>query len=168
MEANPTATTSNTSTQHIAKHLRQVFLGGNWTTSCIKEHVTGLDWQTATKQLHSTNSIMMLVFHINYYVQAVTSVLEGKELQANDKYSFDAPTISSQEEWDSFTDSVFRNVHTLASLIEQLPDSILNQTFVNEKYGTYFRNLYGLIEHTHYHLGQIVILHKIIEQVSVG
>lgn len=161
MEVNSTGSTSSTFTLCIANHLRQVFFGGNWTTSYLREHIEGLDWQIATKKQHSNNSIMMLVFHINYYVLAVTSVLEGKELQANDKYSFDAPTISSQAEWDSFTDSVFRDVHTLASLIEQLPDSILNQTFVNEKYGTYFRNLHGLIEHTHYHLGQIVLLRKI-------
>jgi hypothetical protein len=164
MEGNSILTNPTVSTQHIANHLRQVHIGGNWTTSCLREHIAGLDWHTANKQLPSFNSITKLVFHINYYVRAITSVLQGNELQANDKYSFTAPAINSQEEWDSFTESVLNDAEVLALLIEQLPDSILNQNFVHEKYGTYFRNFHGLIEHTHYHLGQIVILRKIIEQ----
>jgi hypothetical protein len=32
--------------------------------------------------------------------------------------------------------------------------------FDDGKYGTVLRNILGLIEHTHYHLGQIVILKK--------
>jgi hypothetical protein len=49
-------------------------------------------------------------------------------------------------------------------LIEQLPESKLGETFFDEKYGTYYRNLHGIIEHTHYHLGQIVLIKKIILQ----
>ena len=45
-------------------------------------------------------------------------------------------------------------------MIAQLPDSRLEAIFVEEKYGTWFRNIHGLIEHTHYHLGQIAIIKK--------
>ena len=31
-----------------------------------------------------------------------------------------------------------------------------------EKYGTYYRNFHGLIEHAHYHLGQIVLIKKLV------
>ena len=33
-----------------------------------------------------------------------------------------------------------------------------------EKYGNYFRNLTGIIEHLHYHLGQIVLIKKLIAE----
>jgi len=49
-------------------------------------------------------------------------------------------------------------------LIEQLPESQLWVTFSQEKYGNYYRNLHGIIEHIHYHLGQIVLIKKIILQ----
>jgi len=32
----------------------------------------------------------------------------------------------------------------------------------NGKYGNYFRNIVGVIEHIHYHLGQIVLIKKIL------
>ncbi|MEM8891667.1 MAG: DUF1572 domain-containing protein, partial [Bacteroidota bacterium] len=36
--------------------------------------------------------------------------------------------------------------------------------FVDEKYGTYRRNIDGMIEHCYYHLGQISIIRKMIAE----
>jgi hypothetical protein len=46
-----------------------------------------------------------------------------------------------------------------------LPESKLAETFSDEKYGNYYRNIHGIIEHTHYHLGQIVLIKKILSQL---
>jgi len=51
-------------------------------------------------------------------------------------------------------DKTFVEVELLINLTEQLPDNKWEEIFVQEKYGTYYRNLHGLIEHTHYHLGR--------------
>ena len=61
---------------------------------------------------------------------------------------------------------IWKDVERFVKLIEKLPDSILGENFTDKKYGTYFRNLNGIIEHTHYHLGQIVIIKKILLQES--
>jgi hypothetical protein len=47
--------------------------------------------------------------------------------------------------------------------ISELPETILWENFTSEKYGNYYRNLQGIIEHTHYHLGQIVIIKKMLK-----
>jgi len=60
--------------------------------------------------------------------------------------------------------NAWHEAESFAALIEQLPDSKLRAQFTDEKYGTYYRNLQGIIEHTHYHLGQIVIIKKILAQ----
>ena len=41
-----------------------------------------------------------------------------------------------------------------------MPEEELNQVFVDEKYGTFHRNINALIEHGYYHLGQIVLIKK--------
>ena len=38
----------------------------------------------------------------------------------------------------------------------------LDEAFVDEKYGTYHRNIDGMIEHCYYHLGQIVLIKKML------
>jgi DinB superfamily len=151
----------NTAIQ-IAKHFRDVHFGGNWTSVNLKDSLNDITWQQATTKLYSLNTIAALVYHINYYVKAVSKVLTGEPLNAHDKYSFDVPSIGSEEGWQDLLNTLFADAEYFAGLIERLPDSKLQDVFMEEKYGTYYRNLHGIIEHTHYHLGQIVLIKKIV------
>lgn len=151
-------------TAQIAKHFRDVYFGGNWTSVNLKEALANVDWQQATTKVSSFNTIATLVYHMNYYVSAVQNVLQGEPLNAHDKYSFDHPPVLSQEDWEQLLAKTWRNAENFASLIEQLPESQLGETFVEEKYGNYYRNIHGLIEHIHYHLGQIVLIRKLLLQ----
>lgn len=151
-------------TTQIAKHLREVYFGGNWTFSNLKDHLENLTWQQATTQVYSFNTIATLVYHSNYYIVAALQVLQGGPLESKDKYSFDHPQIKSQEDWQKLLDKVWADVETFAKLIEQLPEHKLLENFTDKKYGNYYRNLHGIIEHTHYHLGQIVLIKKLVLQ----
>lgn len=149
-------------TSQIAKHIRDVHFGGNWTTTNLKELLSDVTWEEANRKIDSFNTILSLTFHINYFIAGVAKLLEGEELTIRDKYSFMHPSINSEEEWKSFQDKVFTEAENFALLIEKLPDTILNEDFYDPKYGNYFRNFHGIIEHSHYHLGQIVIIKKLI------
>ena len=154
-------------TTQIAKHFRDVHFGGNWTSVNLKETLTDVSWQQATTKIYSLNTIATLVFHINYYVSTVTKVLQGEPLNAHDKYSFDLPPIQSQEDWEKLLNKTWNDAENFAQLIEQLSEGKLGEIFSEEKYGNYYRNIHGIIEHTHYHLGQIVLIKKILLQ-SLG
>lgn len=149
-------------TAQIARHFREVHFGGNWTSVNLKDSLAGITWQQATTKVYSLNTIAALVYHINYYVSAVLKVLEGGPLDAHDKHSFELPPIQSHEDWEKLLNKTWTDAKNFASLIEQLPESILENDFSEKKYGSYYRNLHGIIEHTHYHLGQIVLIKKII------
>ena len=151
-------------TKQVAKHFREVWFGGNWTSVNLKETLAGVTWQQATTHVTSLNTIAALVYHINYYVAAVLKVLQGEQLNAHDKYSFDLPPIQSREDWEKLLERVFAETEKFAILVENFPDSKLEEIFVNEKYGTWYRNFCGIIEHTHYHLGQIVLIKKLLAQ----
>ena len=131
-------------------------------TQLIKEQIDDLDWKQATTKIGSLNTIAILTFHLNYYVAGLIQVLEGGPLEIRDKYSFDAPPIESQEDWEALRDKSYRDAEKFANLIEALPDEQLSQGFVDEKYGTYYRNLTGVIEHSYYHFGQISLLKKMV------
>jgi hypothetical protein len=89
-------------------------------------------------------------------------VLQGEPLNAKDKYSFDLPPIKSENDWQAMLEKTWNDAETFANLIERLPEEKLSETFVEEKYGNYYRNLQGIVEHVHYHLGQIVLLKKLL------
>ena len=149
-------------TTQIAKHFRDALFGGNWTSVNLKEALSDVTWEQATTQVHTFNTIADLVYHINYFVNAASKVLQGGPLDAHDKYSFDLPPILSQQDWEKLLDNSFTDAENFATLIEQLPENKLWEDFSDNKYGNYYRNIHGIIEHTHYHLGQIVLIKKIL------
>jgi uncharacterized damage-inducible protein DinB len=126
----------------------------------------GVTWQQATTKVDGFNTIAALVYHIHYYVRSVLEVLEGKPLNAKDAYSLDCPAIDCQKDWENLLDKTRTDAEKFADLVAKLPESKLWETFSEEKYGNYYRNLHGIIEHTHYHLGQIVLLKKMLPQVD--
>ena len=151
-------------TSQLAKHIHQVYFGGNWTEVNLKATVSNITWETATKKIEGFNSILALTYHIHYFVKVQLRVLEEDLLDGRDSESYKHPIISTQTEWEALQTKMLKDAERFTALLSKLPNSILNQPFTNEKYGTYSTNILGLIEHTHYHLGQIVILKKLIEK----
>ena len=148
--------------QQLAKHLRDVHFGGNWTCVNLKTVLADVTCQQATTQVYQLNTIATLVHHMYYYVGVVTRVLQGHPLEGKDELSFIYPPITSEEQWQALLNRIWADVETFASLVEQLPEDIWTQNFNEEKYGTYYRNIMGFIEHTHYHLGQITLIKKVL------
>lgn len=148
-----------------AKHFRDVHFGGNWTSVNLKETLADVSWQQAVTKVDTFNTIAALVYHMNYYVSAVLKVLQGQPLAASDKFSFDLPVIQSEADWESLLHKTWADAENFASLVEQLPENRYGEIFVDDKYGTYFRNMHGIIEHIHYHLGQIVVIKKLLPKV---
>lgn len=146
----------------IARQLREVHFGGNMTGANLMDNIEGLTWQQATTQVHSLNTIALLTFHINYYEAGLIRVLHGGPLDIRDKYSYDMPPITSEEDWQTLKEKVLADGETFAKEIEQLTDSDVAGPFLDGKYGTMYRNLTGLIEHMHYHLGQIALVRKMV------
>ena len=96
--------------EKIAKHIREIHFGDNWTAVSMKQSLADVNWEQATTKVHSCNT----------------------------------------------------DAEKFALLIEQLPENKFEETFIDEKYGNYYRNIHGIIEHNHYHLGQIVLIKKIL------
>jgi DinB superfamily len=148
--------------KQTAKHFREAHFGGNWTAVNLKDSLADVSWQQAVTKVHSFNTIAALVYHLNYYTVAVLNVLRGTPIAAHDKYSFDLPPVTSQQDWDSLVAKTFADAEALAALAEALPEGKLSEDFYDNKYGSYFRNLIGITEHLHYHLGQIVLIKKLL------
>jgi len=154
---------SNERTLQLANRFREILLDGTWVANTnYKAQLTDLGWEIATTEFNSLNTIAALAQHVHYYIAGLKNVFKGGTLDVKDKYSFDFKPIHSQDEWDAFLIKLWNDAEEFASLIELMPNEKLKEVFVNEKYGTYQRNIDGIIEHSYYHLGQIVLIKKIL------
>lgn len=153
-----------TTPQHLAKHFRELHFGGNWTWSNLRDVLSDVTVEEANRKQGDFNTIAALAFHIHYFVDVILRVLDGGPLTGDDKESFTHPPFETATDWEAFLAKMWQDAEAMTKLIEQLPPEKLAQTFCAEKYGDYFRNLAGVIEHSHYHLGQIVILKKLMRE----
>ncbi|MBK9737454.1 MAG: DUF1572 domain-containing protein [Saprospiraceae bacterium] len=145
----------------ISNRLREVLLNGKWIANTnFKEQLLSIDWIQAIQKIDHLNTIALLTFHINYYIQGILNVFNGGALDIRDKYSFDLPEIKSEVDWNMLVDNLIKNAEEFANKVEQMDDSILDKPFVDEKYGSYLRNIEGVIEHSYYHLGQVTLIIK--------
>ena len=151
-----------TTSQLIGIHLQQFITGPNLTGSHMSQHLDDVSIEEAATSLYGLNSIAQLVFHIHYYINAVGEVLEGKPLLAKDSLSFDAPLITTEAAWELQKEQLYAATQRCAQLAKYLNQEQLKEEFVLKKYGSYEHNLVGLLEHSHYHFGQIVIIKKIL------
>lgn len=151
-------------TGNAAKHLKDVYFGGNWTAVNVFGVIQDISFAEIHQKINGFHSILELVYHQYYFVTSLKMVLKGEELTTKDKFSFDHPPVNNEIEWSSFQTMIGETVLETVHLLEQMPDEQLLQPFVRPEYGTWFRNISGVIEHIHYHLGQLTILKKLIRQ----
>jgi hypothetical protein len=149
----------------IANRLREVFLSGKWIANTnFKEQLLNVSWEQAIQKVGNLNTIALLTFHINYYLVGLLQVFNGGKLEIRDKCSFDLPEIKTEKDWSNLVNDFFSNSEMFANQVEQMDETLLDQPFVEEKYGSYLRNIEGVIEHSYYHLGQVSLLRKMIMQ----
>ncbi len=147
----------------LAKRFREVTLNGTWIANTnFKDQLTSTSWKIAITQHQSLNTIAVLAQHIHYYIKGISNVFKGGNLDISDRFSFDFPPIESQVQWEAFLTKFWNDSEEFAQLVEQMPEEKLREKFVDEKYGTYLRNIDGMIEHAYYHLGQVVLIKKIL------
>lgn len=145
----------------IASRLREVLLNGHWIANTnYKEQIQNINWEQATQKVANLNTIAALTYHINYYLEGLLNAFENGKLEISDKYSFDLPPIIAEADWNKLVADFLNNSEKFANKVELMDESYFNQPFIDEKYGTFLRNIEGVIEHSYYHLGQISLIKK--------
>lgn len=148
----------------LAARLQEVLLDGRWIANTnLKEQLLAVNWQQANQRIGNLNTIALLTFHLDYYLKGILEVFNGGPLTISDKYSFDMPPVTNVEEWDKQVQTCLHHSEKFITAVKQMSEAQLQEPFVDEKYGSYQRNIEGVIEHSYYHLGQISLLKKLVE-----
>ena len=154
-----------TTSKSLANRLREVLTEGKWVTGTnFKDQIMNIGWKDAVESIDDLNSIAKLTSHIHYYIDGVTKVLQGGPLEISDKFSFDSPPIQSEKDWNDLTNRFCADSEKFIILVEEMTDDRLLESFVDKKYGNHQRNIDVMIEHCYYHLGQILVIKKLINK----
>ena len=147
----------------IASRIREVFLDGHFIANTnYKELLQQVEWRQAIQTIDNLNSIAALTYHINYYLDGLLHAFETGKLEIRDKFSFDLPPITDEAGWKRLVTELLNNAEKFSDRVEQMKDGVFDEIFMKVKYGTFLRNIEGVIEHSYYHLGQISLIRKMI------
>ena len=149
--------------KELAHRFQEVMLDGKWiATTNFQDQLSKTSYEQATQKIGELNTIVALTYHLNYYIAGLNDFFENGQLKIRDKYSFDYPEIKNQADWDQLWKSLMNDSKVFVNHIANLSPDQLEAVFVDPKYGTYRRNIEGMIEHAYYHLGQVVLLKKLL------
>ena len=153
-------------TESIAQHITEVHEGGNWTDVNIKDALADVSFkEAATVTKASNNTIAALVHHISFYNDLVMQRLSGANPVINEANGFDVPSIKNEDDWTKIKERNLQSAQQLANSVLQFEEKNIFK-LTPTGFTTHYKTLHGNVEHAHYHLGQIVLLKKLIRQTK--
>jgi hypothetical protein len=72
------------------------------------------------------------------------------------------PPINSEDDWLKLRNEFIKNAELFVNKVKDMDESMTDAPFIDERYGTYEKNINGVVEHCYYHLGQVVIIRKML------
>lgn len=148
-------------TELIARHIVEVFEGGNWTEVSLKDVLNNVDYREATTVTKASyNTIAALLHHLSFYNDIVSMRLMGINPEIDEVNGFNVPAIKNEYDWQQLKDAAFASVHNLADKISKFPEERLSEETV-PGLSTYYKTFHGIAEHAHYHVGQMFFIKRL-------
>jgi uncharacterized damage-inducible protein DinB len=152
--------------EHIAQNIIAVYDGQNWTESTISNALEDITLEEAQRTTAgSKNTIASLLHHITYWNRIMVVRLGGAAVKVPATNGFDVPPVLTAADWQKLKEDNIKSAYELADAVKVINDDELLADILPEHSST-FKNIIGISEHTHYHLGQIVILKNLLRSFA--
>jgi uncharacterized damage-inducible protein DinB len=152
-------------TEQIAQHLTDVHNGDNWTEVNIQQTLADVSFEEAMVQTAaSVNTIAMLLHHLSFWNRAVAERAAGKVPVIGEDNGFATDPLVSEDGWKALREDNIRSANELAAAIRFFDEEKLALPILPEHSSAY-KNFQGQVEHVHYHLGQMVMIKKLIKGI---
>ena len=149
-------------TETLSQNILNVFEGNNWTDVAITDVLSDISYsQAATVTAASKNSIAALAHHLLYWNKIIMQRMLGENPFVPDSNGFDVGKLATEEDWHKLVADLHQSFIDLSNAIRNFPENRLKDLTKSGK-STIESNIYGIIEHAYYHLGQMMILKNLL------
>lgn len=146
----------------LARLLREVSGGSPWLGPSLRDAVAGLDpTQAAARPVPGAHSIWELVLHTGTWAEVVGERLRGEGGPVPSARNFPAPPESlDATAWSAAVEETLARHETLAQQVEALGAEGWDRPLGGAGGSDAFTQVEGVVSHTAYHAGQIVVLRR--------
>jgi uncharacterized damage-inducible protein DinB len=155
----------NTEILRLAEEMKEAYEGEPWFGRNAKQLLAEVDEAMAFEKLAGQHSIVELVWHMVTWKAFTINRL--RKDTSKSLHSFEAEdwrTLNHQDKslWPQGLQLLRQTHNELVEVVQQQKDEILVEKVAERDY-TYRKLLNGVVQHDIYHLGQIALLKKILE-----
>lgn len=136
--------------------------GNNWTGINATQVLQDITAEKAIKRINSNHlNVAELTAHLTCWNKVMAKRLDAENYQPTKEEDFPEINKLSEEEWNTLKQNFTISFNVLTEKLASKEAAILDAPMFEGGTSAY-RNLHGQISHLHYHLGQIVLLKKIL------
>jgi uncharacterized damage-inducible protein DinB len=154
----PAANSGSSEVSRIADQLHRAYRGPAWHGPSLKAILTDVTAQrAAVRPANGAHSIWEIVLHITAWLRIARERLTASQARAvSDEEDWPAPGSS----WPETLATLEKEEQALEQAIRSFPEERLHEHAPAAEPQTYYVLLHGVVQHTLYHAGQIIILNK--------
>jgi uncharacterized damage-inducible protein DinB len=146
--------------KRLLSQLRRAYEGEAWHGPALTHILAGVTAaQAARRPLASSHTIWEIVLHISAWESAVTGRLEGRYTAEPDEGDWPEVGKTDDAAWQATLAKLDRTHHELREAVSRFDEDRLHERLAEGKESAFFA-INGVIQHTLYHAGQIVLLKK--------
>lgn len=149
-----------TQIQIMVDQLKRAFEGEAWHGPALIEILDGIDAKiAAARPIPDAHNAWELVLHLTAWEGVIIQRLHGKKATVGDADNFPHISDTSEQAWQDAVGNLRQTHDELIKIVSSLPESKLKETVPGKDYDVRFM-LFGAVEHTAYHGGQIALLKR--------
>ncbi|MEO6173644.1 MAG: DinB family protein [Flavobacterium circumlabens] len=148
--------------KRISNLYQSIYNGNPWLEVTLSHTLENVTAEQAYRKVNpNLNTIWEIVNHLIQWRRNILRRVQGETVVAPDHNYFVPILDSSEAAWEQSLQSLAKSQELWNAFFEDFNDSDLEKIYVDNNH-TYYEHIHGIIQHDVYHLGQIVILKKLL------
>ncbi|WP_433832890.1 DinB family protein [Flavobacterium anhuiense] len=146
----------------ISNLYQSIYNGNPWLEVNLDNTLKNITAEQAYRKINpNLNTIWEIVNHLIQWRRNILERMQGEVIKTPDHNYFVPVLDPSEVAWEQSLQTLAKSQDSWTAFFENFDDADLAKIYVNNGH-TYYEHLHGIIQHDVYHLGQIVILKKLL------
>lgn len=148
--------------KRISNLYQSIYNGNPWLEVTLEHTLKDVSANQAYEKINpNLNTIWEIVNHLIQWRRNILRRVQGEIVTTPDHNYFVPVLDSSEAAWEQSLQSLAKSQELWSAFFENFNDADLAKIYPNNEH-TYYEHIHGIIQHDVYHLGQIVILKKLL------
>ena len=148
--------------KRISNLYQSIYNGNPWLEVTLADTLKQVSAEQAHKKINpNLNTIWEIVNHLIQWRKNILRRVQGETIITPD-HNYFVPVIDPSElAWEQSLQTLAKSQESWNTFFEDFDDSDLAKVYPANNH-TFYEHIHGIIQHDVYHLGQIVILKKLL------